>query len=58
MLENYPDVLTVEELIEILRVGKNTTYRLLNEGKIKNLKVSNKFIIPKKCVIEFLESAN
>lgn len=35
MLEDYPDVLTVEEACEALSVGYNAVYELLNSGKLK-----------------------
>ena len=33
MLKNYPDVLNIHDLCEILRIGKKTAYKLLHEGK-------------------------
>ena len=58
MLDNYSaDVVRVEELCRILRLGKNSVYDLLKKGKIKNLRVGKKYIIPKKSVIEFLDIA-
>lgn len=56
MLDNYSaDVVSAEELCRILRLGKNSVYDLLKKGKIKNLRVGKKYIIPKKSVIEFLD---
>ena len=34
-LHPYPDILTVEEVCEALRMGFNAVYDLLNEGKLK-----------------------
>ena len=56
MLNNYPDVLTIEDLIVILHMGKNTIYRLLQKGEIVSRKVGRKYLIPKRSVIDFLES--
>lgn len=53
-LIDYPDVLSVEELQEILRIGRSAAYTLLKENKIKTLKIGNRYIIPKKSVIDFL----
>ena len=39
MLENYKDVLTVKEVLEVLEVlpvGKNSLYRLLKEEKMND----------------------
>ena len=34
MLNNYPDILIFDELVEILNIGINTTYELLKQKKI------------------------
>lgn len=54
MLENYNDVLSVQDLYNILPVGKNSIYKLLNENMIKNIRVGNKILIPKQYLIDFL----
>lgn len=53
-IKNYPDVLSVDELQQILRIGRSAAYTLLRENKIKTLKVGNRYIIPKQSVIDFL----
>ena len=55
MLESYNDVLTVQELTKILPIGRNSVYNLLKENRIKHIRVGNKIIIPKQCVIDFLQ---
>ena len=35
MLEEYADVMTVDEACEALRVGYNAMYELLNSGALK-----------------------
>lgn len=55
LLENYNDVLTPEDLIEILKVGRNTVYRLLAEGKIKSLLIGGKYRIPKTYLLDYFK---
>ena len=57
MLENYKDVLTTREVLEILPVGKNSLYKLLREEKIKSFRPINKILILKKDLIEYLTTA-
>lgn len=57
MLNKYPDVLTVEQLAQVLGVGKNSAYKLVNNRVIGHVKVGKKTLIPKACVIDYLESA-
>ncbi len=55
-LEDYPDVLTVLEVKEILGVGKNMVYKLLTDKKIKAKKLGHNWIIAKSNLIEFILS--
>jgi excisionase family DNA binding protein len=54
MLNHYPDVLSVKEVSEILRIGKNSTYALLSNKDIASRRIGKRFLIPKKCLIDFL----
>ena len=54
MLEEYPDVLTVEEACEILRVGDNAIYSLLNTGAVKGYRNGRVWRIPKLAVQEYI----
>lgn len=38
-LSDYPDALTVDEVIAILRVSRKTVYELIKDGRIKAVKV-------------------
>ena len=55
-LEDYPDVLTILEVKEILGVGKNMVYKLLTDKKIKARKLGHNWIIAKSNLIEFILS--
>lgn len=54
MLKDQPDVLTVLEVAQILRIGKNKAYNLINSGSLSSIKVGGKIIVPKMCLIRFL----
>ncbi len=54
MFNSYPDVLSVKQLCEILDIGKNTAYRLLQSGEIKSIKIGKVYKIPKKEVRRYL----
>lgn len=49
-----PMTLTVEEVSKLLRVGRNTAYRLIQEGSIRYIRCGRKIIIPKDALEEFL----
>lgn len=56
MLKNYNDVLEVQDLCEILGIGKNTAYKILQNNIIPNRRIGRKYIIPKYGVIKYLKS--
>lgn len=54
MFAEYPDVLSIEQLQEMLHIGRNTAYDLLKDSTIKTIKIGKKYIIPKASVINFI----
>lgn len=54
MLNQYEDILTIDELCEILVIGKNLAYRLLTEKEIKAFRIGKKWKIPKFAVEEYI----
>ena len=58
LFAEYSDIVTVDEVMKMLRLGKNTVYSLLKSEQIKTLKVGARYIIPKTSVIEFVTLTN
>lgn len=54
MFEQCPDILTVEEVCEALRMGYNAVYELLNEGKLKAYKNGRVWRIPREALKEYI----
>lgn len=53
----YPDIVTTNELMTMLHIGKNKVYELLNNNEIKSIKIGSTgrtHYIPKANVIEYL----
>lgn len=57
MLSKYPDVLTVCQVAEILGIGRNSAYKLVNDNVIGHKKVGKRTLVPKQCLIDYLNSA-
>ena len=55
MFRNYQDVLSIKELCQALRIGRNTAYKLIGEGAIKSIRVGNVHKITKKSLIEYIK---
>lgn len=47
MLGQYPDILDIEDLCEVLRIGKNQAYSLLHTGQIGSFRIGRVWKIPK-----------
>ena len=56
MLEGYGDILTIEELAEVLMVGRNYAYGLCRDGSINAFQVGTKWRIPKISVENYIYS--
>ena len=54
LFEKYPDVVTPEQVAEMLQIGLTLTYRLLRNGMLPSKRVGRKYIIAKQTVIEFV----
>ena len=54
MFNEYNDLVTVDELCEMLFIGKNAAYKLLASGKIKAFRINRGWKIPKQGVIEYI----
>ncbi|WP_349945225.1 helix-turn-helix domain-containing protein [Lacrimispora sp. BS-2] len=55
MLEQYGDVISTNELCEILGIGRNRAYELLQTNQIKGFQMGRPWKIPKVSVEEYLK---
>ena len=54
MFDDYPDILTVEEACEVLRIGYNAIYGYLNSGRLNGYRNGRVWRIPKQSVKDFI----
>lgn len=54
MFNQYEDLVTVEELTEMLNIGKNSAYKLLASGKLKAFRINRIWKIPRQSVTEYI----
>ena len=54
MFTDYGDILTVQEIMEILFVGKNTVYELLNSGELKGFRIGKTWRVTKESLENFI----
>lgn len=58
MLENYQDVLDIKDMCKVLRIGRKTAYKLLQNGQIPYRKIGRNYKIRKDALITYLEESN
>lgn len=54
MFEQYNDVVNLEEMAEMLGIGRNQAYLLLKNNEVKSFKNGRSWRIPKLAVIEYI----
>lgn len=54
MLTNYPDILSVKQVCEILQTSKKTVYTLIRCKKIKAKKVAHHYRVLKQSLINYM----
>ena len=57
MLENSPDILTVRQVADILRIGRNTAYELARAGLVPSVKIGRQIRITKQAVLDYIARA-
>ena len=58
VFKEYPDVLDVKQVSQVLGVSTKTVYRLLREGTIDSLKIGREFRVPKVNVMRYVKIFN
>lgn len=53
---DYPDIINVKQLQEILGIGRNLAYSLLTGGKVKAIKVGREYKIIKNSIIDYVSN--
>lgn len=52
--DDLPLTLRVEDLMPILKIGRNTAYELVRSGQIRSIRIGRQLRIPKDAVQEYL----
>lgn len=50
------EILTIDDLCEILHIGKNAAYELLNDGSIRAFRIGRVWKIPRMAISEYIAS--
>ncbi|WP_135554877.1 helix-turn-helix domain-containing protein [Paenibacillus cymbidii] len=52
----YDEILTVQEMAELLKIGMNTAYNLINSGEIESFRVGKSHRIQRSAVTDYIIS--
>ena len=55
MTDDY-EILTPEDVMDYLYIGRNAVYKLLKSGELKAFRVGRNWKIPKKALDEYIDS--
>jgi len=55
VFKEYPDVLDVKQVSDLLGVSTRVVYRLLRDGTIVSLKIGREFRVPKVNVMRYVK---
>ena len=54
LFKEYNDVVTIEDIMKMLHLGRTTVYEMLKNGTIYSVKIGKKYIVPKKSIIKLI----
>lgn len=57
-LPNTPDILTIPEAAEVLRISYSSIQSLIEQGKIKHIKIGEKPLVLKAFLLDFIEKSS
>ena len=58
MFKQYPDVVSVSQLQEMLSIGRNSAYKLIKTGEIQSIRIGRTHRIPKSNIARYMKSTN
>ena len=50
------EILTRDEVMEMLKIGRSTFYKLIQEGRLKGFKEGNRYKVPLSSVEEYVKN--
>ena len=54
MFEEYGDIVSIQDVMKMLGVGRSAVYSMLQEGTLRSVRIGRKYMIPEQGVIDVL----
>lgn len=58
MYDDYNEIMTVSQLAELLQIGMNTAYKLVNSGELRSFRINNIHRIERSAVTDYIIAKN
>ena len=58
LFADYPEIISVSQLMKLLQIGKVLAYKLIEDKKIKAIKIGRDYKIVRDSVIEFINNGD
>jgi excisionase family DNA binding protein len=55
-LDSLPDVLTVDEVASVLRIGRSSVYEAIRHREIRAVRIGRRVLIPKTAIQRMLDA--
>ena len=55
MDNDFSPLITIDELCELLMIGRNAAYKLLTSGKIKSFRIGRVWKIPRDSLTDYIK---
>ena len=55
LFEDYPDMLTMEQMQAALGIGRSTAYKLTRSGALRHIRMGNTIRIPKSELVYYIQ---
>lgn len=57
MFEDYPEIMTIAQVSQALRIGRNSAYMLVNNNLLGHLRIGSTIRVPKACLLKYVDSS-
>ena len=57
MFEEYPEIMTIAQVSQALRIGRNSAYMLVNKNLLGHLRIGSTIRVPKACLLKYVNSS-
>jgi len=57
MFSSYPDLVSVEQIMTMLNIGKSKVYELIRSNAIRHIRIGKIIRVPKQYLIDFVEQS-